>query len=69
MIVITAASGKLGHKAVQELAKRVDPKTVRLAARSPEKLADLKGQGFEVVAADYDDAENLARAFAVPTMS
>jgi NAD(P)H dehydrogenase (quinone) len=64
MIVITAASGKLGQATARELAKVVAPKEVRLAARSIDKLADLKAKGFEVVAFDYDDPASLQRAFA-----
>jgi NAD(P)H dehydrogenase (quinone) len=36
---------------------------VRLAARTPGKVADLGARGFEVVHADYDDEASLARAF------
>ncbi|MFT0859256.1 SDR family oxidoreductase [Ancylobacter sp. G4_0304] len=64
MIVITAASGKLGAALADKLAARGLSAQVRLAVRSPEKLAARKAQGFEVVAADYDDAGSLKAAFA-----
>ena len=63
MIVITAASGNLGRATAKALQTKVDPKNIRLAARSTGKLADLAGQGFEVVQADYDNAASLRTAF------
>ena len=64
MIVVTAASGKLGQKVAEHLARIVPPSSVRLAARTPDRLAPFAAKGFEVVAADYDDAASLERAFA-----
>jgi NAD(P)H dehydrogenase (quinone) len=63
MILVTAASGRLGRAAAEALAARVEPSLVRLAARSPQKLDDLKARGFEVVGADYEDRDALSRAF------
>lgn len=64
MIVITAASGRLGRATAQALeARGVAPSSVRLAARSPESLAALAAHGFEVVAADYERADTLEAAF------
>lgn len=62
MIVITAASGKLGQFVADALAGKGLAATVRLAARSPSKLAAYKAKGFEVVAADYEDPASLKAA-------
>lgn len=63
-IAITAASGTLGRAVANALAERGLAGEVRLAARSVEKLDDLKASGFEIVAADYDDPASLKPAFA-----
>lgn len=63
MIVITAASGRLGKAVAEELALRVPVERIRLAARTPEKLDDYKKRGFSVVKGDYDDPQTLAQAF------
>ncbi|THF56531.1 malonic semialdehyde reductase [Pseudothauera rhizosphaerae] len=63
-ITITAASGKLGHAVAAELAARGLAGQTRLAARDPQKLTGLEAQGFETVAADYDDPASLRAAFA-----
>lgn len=64
MIVITAASGKLGNALADKLAAKGLARGVRLAARSPEKLAPRNAEGFDVAAADYDDPASLEAAFA-----
>lgn len=63
MIVITAASGNLGRAVAKALQTKADSKNIRLAARSTDKIADLAGQGFGVVQADYDNAASLQAAF------
>lgn len=63
MIVITAASGKLGSLVADLLNEKGLAGSVRLAARSPEKLSARKAQGFEVAAADYEDPASLKAAF------
>jgi NAD(P)H dehydrogenase (quinone) len=64
MIVITAASGRLGLAVAAEIASRIPPSRVRLAARSPERIADLAALGFETLRADYTDRASLDSAFA-----
>jgi len=64
MFVISAASGNLGRTVANALKAFVNPSEIRLAARSPDKLSDLKAQGFDVVRADYEDTDSLATAFA-----
>jgi NAD(P)H dehydrogenase (quinone) len=64
MIVITAATGRLGRAVSSELKRRAVPRAeVRLAARSPQKLAELAADGFATVQADYTDPESLRSAF------
>jgi NAD(P)H dehydrogenase (quinone) len=64
MIVITGASGKLGRLVAAELEKKVNPSTVVLGSRDPEKLGDLAARGFKTARADFDDAASLEKAFA-----
>ncbi len=63
-ILVTAASGALGRLVVAALLERVDPSRVVAAARNPDKLADLAAQGVEVRAADHEQPDTLATAFA-----
>jgi NAD(P)H dehydrogenase (quinone) len=64
VIVVTAASGRLGRAVAAELERRVDPSHIRLTARSPEKIVDLAARGFATARADYDDSASLMSAFA-----
>ena len=64
MTVITAASGHLGQALAAAFATKGLTGSVKLAARSPSKLAAQKAEGFTVVAADYDDPASLKAAFA-----
>ncbi|MDK1475306.1 SDR family oxidoreductase [Streptomyces sp. 549] len=65
MIVVTGATGQLGHLVVEHLLKRgVAPQEVVAAVRTPEKAADLAALGVEVRVADYDRPETLAPALA-----
>lgn len=63
MIVITAASGHLGQAVAQALEARLPVSAIRLAARSPDKLAAYRERGFEVVQADYEEPASLRAAF------
>lgn len=64
MIVISAASGKLGQATAGELIKRVPISEIRFAARTPLKLEAWKSRGAAVVQADYDDPASLDATFA-----
>lgn len=64
MIVITAASGKLGTTLADAFKAKGLAGQVRLAVRSPDKLAARKAEGFEVVAGDYEHPASLKAAFA-----
>lgn len=63
MIVITAATGKLGRLVVDQLLEKVSPKEVAVAVRNPAKAAELAARGVEVRHADYARPETLATAF------
>src|SRR3954454_4667350 len=64
MIVVTAASGKLGRAVAEELIKRVPPSEIKLAARTPAKLEYWRSLGVNIIRADYDDPGSLNAAFA-----
>lgn len=64
MIVVTAASGTLGHAVANALKSRVNPSSVRLAARTLSKVDALKAEGFQVAPFDYEDPASMAKAFA-----
>ena len=61
MIVVTGASGHLGHFAVGQLLAKGEK--VIAAARTTEKARDLAGKGAEVRHADYEKPETLEPAF------
>jgi NAD(P)H dehydrogenase (quinone) len=63
MIVITAASGKLGRAVASALSERLPASGIRLLARTPAKLEEYAARGASVVAADYDAPASLAGAF------
>ena len=64
MIVITAASGKLGRAVADELSKRVPVSEIKLAVRTPAKLEYWRNRGVNIIRADYDDPGSLNAAFA-----
>jgi NAD(P)H dehydrogenase (quinone) len=64
MIVVTGATGKLGHHVVEALLKNGVPAGKIVAAvRSPEKAADLAALGVVVRQADYSQPKTLESAF------
>jgi NAD(P)H dehydrogenase (quinone) len=63
MILVTGASGKLGHLVIQELLKSVPARDVVAGARDLEKVEDLKALGVEVRRVDYEDQRSLDAAF------
>jgi uncharacterized protein YbjT (DUF2867 family) len=60
---IFPASGGLGGSTLTHLLSLVDPRTVTLIARQPEKLAKQAEQGATVRRADYDDESSLQHVF------
>ena len=64
MIVVTGATGQLGHLVVEALVRKVPADQVIAAVRTPEKAADLAALGVQVRVADYDQPSTLTEAFA-----
>jgi NAD(P)H dehydrogenase (quinone) len=64
MIVVTGASGQLGHLVINELLKTVAASEIVAAVRTPSKAADLAASGVTVKEADYTRPETLEAAFA-----
>ncbi|HET7800509.1 MAG TPA: SDR family oxidoreductase [Humibacillus xanthopallidus] len=64
-LLVTGASGHLGHLVVDSLLERGVPASdVVVIARTPESVADLAERGVEVRRADYDDRASLDAALA-----
>ena len=61
MIVITAATGRIGSKTAAILL--AEGKKIKLITREPQKLENLQKQGALVVAGDMMDADFLTDAF------
>ena len=63
-IVVTGATGHLGHLIVEALLRDgVAPADIVAGGRDLGKLDDLANQGVRVARLDYDDAQSLADAF------
>ncbi|MFI7062809.1 SDR family oxidoreductase [Kribbella sp. NPDC050124] len=62
-IVVTAATGQLGHLVIDELLQRVPADQVVAAVRNAEKAAGIAARGVEIRIADYNDPASLATAF------
>lgn len=62
-ILVTAASGELGHLVIDSLlARGASPADIVAGARSPEKAATIAERGVTVVPLDYDDPDTIAAA-------
>ena len=64
MIVITGATGQLGHLVIHELLQSIPAGDIVAAVRSPEKADDLRQLGVQVRQADYTQPATLDSAFA-----
>jgi NAD(P)H dehydrogenase (quinone) len=65
MIVVTAATGQLGHHVIEQLlAKGAPAKNIVAAVRNPEKASAFRAKGITVRQADYEKPETLEAAFA-----
>ncbi|GHG81603.1 SDR family oxidoreductase [Comamonas sp. JC664] len=62
MILVTAATGKLGRHVVAQLLEKVPAKDLAVAVRDPHKAADLAAKGVQVRQADYSKPETLGPA-------
>ncbi len=64
MILITGATGKLGHHVVTQLLAKLPASQIAVAVRSPDKAAVFAKLGVAVRQADYRAPETLDAAFA-----
>ncbi|TVM33692.1 SDR family oxidoreductase [Oceanidesulfovibrio marinus] len=62
MIIITGASGQLGHLVVSSLLETVPASTIIGLARNTDKAQDLADRGVQVRHVDYDKPETLGPA-------
>jgi NAD(P)H dehydrogenase (quinone) len=68
MIIVTGATGQLGHAIVAQLLERVPATHIGVSVRDPSKVAglaarDFAKRGVRVRRGDYEDAESLRHAF------
>ncbi|WP_005037762.1 SDR family oxidoreductase [Holophaga foetida] len=62
MILVTGASGQLGHLVIQNLLKQVPATQIAALVRTPAKAQDLATLGVELRQGDYEQPETLDRA-------
>ena len=60
---ITAATGNLGVKIVEEALKYIPPQNLVLTVRNPEKAAQFQKQGIQIKQANYRSEKALTAAF------
>lgn len=63
MIIVTGASGQLGHAVLERLLDRVPAEQIGASVRDPEKVRDLAERGVRVRRGDYADPASLAESF------
>ena len=63
MIIVTGATGHLGHAIVEKLVGRVPANRVGASVRDPDKAADLRALGVRVRGGNFEDPESLRHAF------
>lgn len=63
MIVVTGATGQLGHAIVLELLKLLPASEIGVSVRDPHKASDLAAQGVRVRPGDFADPASLPHAF------
>jgi NAD(P)H dehydrogenase (quinone) len=63
-ILVTGATGGLGHAVVETLLKTISPTQLAVLVRDPAKADDLHAQGVAVRQGDYSDYSSLTAAFA-----
>ena len=60
---ITAATGNLGVKIVEEALKHIEPEKLLLTVRNPHKAAQFQQRGIHIKQANYRSEQELASAF------
>lgn len=63
MIVVTGATGQLGHMIVKQLLKRLPASQIGASVRDPAKAQDLKSLGVRIRAGNFDDLKSLSHSF------
>ena len=63
MIVVTGATGRLGHQVIDRLLERVPADQVGVSVRDVAKASDLAAQGVRVRAGDFTEPATLDHAF------
>lgn len=63
MIVVTGATGLLGHQIVMSLLERVDPSGLAISVRDPDKATDFANRGIRVRHGDFAQPSSLASTF------
>lgn len=63
-ILVTGATGGLGHAVVETLLQTINSAQLAVLARDPAKAADLQAKGVAVWQGDYSNYESLTAAFA-----
>ena len=63
MLIVTGASGELGHRIVRKLLAFVPADRVGVSVRDPAKVSDLAGRGVRVRQGDFEDPAGLRRAW------
>jgi NAD(P)H dehydrogenase (quinone) len=63
MIVVTGASGQLGHAIVEKLVERVPAQHIAANSRDPDKAKSLARLGVRLRAGDFSQPESLSHAF------
>ena len=64
MIIVTGATGQLGHSIVEHLLRRVPAADIGVSVRSPEKARSLADRGIDVREGNFDDSQSLRTSFA-----
>jgi NAD(P)H dehydrogenase (quinone) len=63
MIIVTGATGQLGHAIVEQLLRLHPAAQIGVSVRDPDKAGDLAAQGVRVRHGDFSDAASLDTAF------
>ncbi|WP_293911898.1 NAD(P)H-binding protein [Deinococcus sp.] len=63
MIIVTGATGQLGHAVVLALLKLVPASEIGVSVRDPRKASDLEALGVRVRQGDFADPASLQHAF------
>jgi len=63
MIVVTGATGQLGHAIVEKLLEQLPAQGIGVSVRDPGKANDFERRGVRVRQGDFDDGSSLQHAF------